>query len=81
MILKEGSDEARPNPYDEVCIHYVGTLPDGTEFDNSRSRNEKFVFKLDDGESTESLLLVYDFIMNMFVTAICQAWLLLQEGL
>ncbi len=34
---------------DTVKIHYVGTLKDGTEFDNSRKRNAPFEFKLGTG--------------------------------
>ena len=29
-----------------VSIHYIGTLDDGTEFDNSRSRNTPLEFQL-----------------------------------
>lgn len=33
-----------------VSIHYVGTLEDGTEFDNSRSRNTPLEFQLGTGQ-------------------------------
>ena len=31
-----------------VGVHYIGTLDDGTEFDNSRSRGNPLVFKIGD---------------------------------
>ena len=34
---------------DKVKVHYVGTLKDGTEFDNSRTRGEGLEFTLGDG--------------------------------
>jgi len=33
---------------DKVKVHYIGKLKDGTEFDNSRKRNEGLEFKIDD---------------------------------
>jgi len=35
---------------DKVKVHYVGTLKDGTEFDNSRTRGESLEFTLGDGK-------------------------------
>ena len=35
---------------DKVKVHYVGTLKDGTEFDNSRTRGEGLEFTLGDGK-------------------------------
>ena len=34
----------------KVKVHYVGTLTDGTEFDNSRNREEGLEFTIDDGQ-------------------------------
>jgi peptidylprolyl isomerase len=34
---------------DKVKVHYVGTLKDGTEFDNSRTRGEGLEFTIGDG--------------------------------
>jgi len=33
----------------KVKVHYVGTLKDGTEFDNSRKREQLLEFTIDDG--------------------------------
>ena len=35
---------------DSVSVHYVGTLQDGTEFDNSKKRGKPFDFKVGDGQ-------------------------------
>tara|TARA_R100000664_G_C2637740_1_gene64245 strand:+ start:34 stop:468 length:435 start_codon:yes stop_codon:yes gene_type:complete len=34
----------------KVKVHYVGTLKDGTEFDNSRKRDQLLEFTIDDGK-------------------------------
>ncbi|MCA9363117.1 FKBP-type peptidyl-prolyl cis-trans isomerase [Candidatus Kaiserbacteria bacterium] len=34
---------------DTVSVHYIGTLQNGTEFDNSRKRGEPFQFKIGAG--------------------------------
>ena len=48
-ILQEGHGDERPLTNDKVSVHYVGTLLDGTKFDSSRDRNEKFTFDLGKG--------------------------------
>jgi len=35
---------------DKVKVHYVGTLKDGSQFDNSRDRGEGLEFAIDDGK-------------------------------
>jgi FKBP-type peptidyl-prolyl cis-trans isomerase len=35
---------------DTVSVHYIGTLQDGTEFDNSKKRGQTFDFKVGGGQ-------------------------------
>jgi len=35
---------------DKVKVHYVGTLKDGSQFDNSREREQALEFAIDDGK-------------------------------
>lgn len=44
-VLKEGAG-ARPKAFDTVVVNYVGTLLNGTEFDNSIKRGQPVEFKL-----------------------------------
>jgi FKBP-type peptidyl-prolyl cis-trans isomerase FkpA len=44
-VLKEGNG-ARPKATDTVVVNYLGTLLDGTEFDNSFKRGEPIEFAL-----------------------------------
>ncbi|KAI8494994.1 PREDICTED: peptidyl-prolyl cis-trans isomerase FKBP4-like [Branchiostoma belcheri] len=49
-ILRQGEGEDRPLAEDKVSVHYVGTLTDGTKFDSSRDRDDKFEFTLGKGQ-------------------------------
>ena len=49
-IIKEGQGDEQALTNDKVYVHYVGTLLDGTKFDSSRDRNEKFSFDLGRGQ-------------------------------
>lgn len=48
-VLREGTGEDRPYAGDTVFVHYVGTLEDGSQFDSSRDRGEKFQFNVGKG--------------------------------
>ena len=49
MVKAEGTGTELPMTGDKVFVHYVGTLLDGTPFDSSRDRGEKFSFELGKG--------------------------------
>lgn len=48
-ILRASTDNEQPMSGDTVFVHYVGTLLDGTKFDSSRDRGEKFSFEVGKG--------------------------------
>jgi len=48
-IVKEGSGE-QAKPGDQVSVHYIGTLTDGTKFDSSLDRGAPFSFVLGAGQ-------------------------------
>jgi len=48
-VLKEGAGEEAKNG-DNVSVHYVGILEDGTKFDSSIDRGEPFSFNLGAGQ-------------------------------
>ena len=45
VIVKEGTGKS-PKATDQVTVHYVGTLTDGTQFDSSIDRGEPATFPL-----------------------------------
>ncbi|XP_066291133.1 peptidyl-prolyl cis-trans isomerase FKBP4-like [Branchiostoma lanceolatum] len=49
-ILRPGEGDELPLAEDRVSVHYVGTLTDGTKFDSSRDRDDKFEFTLGKGQ-------------------------------
>ena len=50
-VIKAGHGAERPWKGDRVSVHYVGTLlEDGSKFDSSRDRGQKFEFNLGKGE-------------------------------
>ena len=55
-VKREGSGEDGPLPGDTVIVHYVGTLEDGSKFDSSRDRGDKFEFKIGKGNKKKKNL-------------------------
>lgn len=51
LVKREGTGADLPMTGDKVFVHYVGTLLDGSPFDSSRDRGEKFSFELGKGAS------------------------------
>ncbi|KAF5740604.1 FKBP-type peptidyl-prolyl cis-trans isomerase family protein [Tripterygium wilfordii] len=54
-LIKQGQGWETPEPGDEVIVHYVGTLLDGTEFDSTRDRDEPVTFKVGHGHVVPGL--------------------------
>ncbi|XP_026167900.1 peptidyl-prolyl cis-trans isomerase FKBP4 [Mastacembelus armatus] len=50
LVKREGTGTELPMTGDKVFVHYVGTLLDGTQFDSSRDKGEKFTFELGKGQ-------------------------------
>lgn len=49
LVKREGTGTKQPAIGDRVFVHYEGRLLDGTLFDHSRSRNDRFSFVLGKG--------------------------------
>ncbi|WRT67000.1 FK506-binding protein 1 [Kwoniella shivajii] len=48
--ISSGDGKTFPKPGDQVTIHYVGTLLDGSKFDSSRDRGSPFVCRIGQGQ-------------------------------
>uniref|UniRef100_A0A8B9GZN2 peptidylprolyl isomerase n=2 Tax=Astyanax mexicanus TaxID=7994 RepID=A0A8B9GZN2_ASTMX len=69
LVKKEGTGTELPMTGDKVFVHYVGTLLDGTQFDSSRDRGEKFSFELGKGQ----VIKAWDIgVATMRIGEICQ---------
>ncbi|XP_052008221.1 peptidyl-prolyl cis-trans isomerase FKBP4-like [Xyrauchen texanus] len=69
LVKKEGAGAEFPMTGDKVFVHYVGTLLDGTPFDSSRDRGEKFSFELGKGQ----VIKAWDIgVATMKIGEICQ---------
>ena len=64
-ILQEGSGDEFPQIGDKVYVHYVGSLTDGSVFDSSRERDEKFSFSLGKGKVT-----LFEISINILVVTL-----------
>lgn len=49
LVKREGTGTELPMIGEKVFVHYVGSLLDGTHFDSSRDREERFSFELGKG--------------------------------
>lgn len=49
-VIREGDGKSFPKPGDKVTVHYIGTFPDGKEFDSSVRRGSPFVFTIGQGQ-------------------------------
>uniref|UniRef100_A0A3P8TA84 peptidylprolyl isomerase n=1 Tax=Amphiprion percula TaxID=161767 RepID=A0A3P8TA84_AMPPE len=69
LVKREGTGTELPMTGDKVFVHYVGTLLDGTYFDSSRDRGEKFSFELGKGQ----VIKAWDIgVATMKVGELCQ---------
>lgn len=51
-VVKKGEGRAAVRG-SKATVHYIGTLPDGTVFDDSRARNEPYAFHVGSGDVIE----------------------------
>ena len=49
-LTKKENQMLKPQAGEMVSVHYVGTLEDGTEFDNSRTRDQPLTFEVGAGQ-------------------------------
>ncbi|XP_053574790.1 peptidyl-prolyl cis-trans isomerase FKBP4 [Bombina bombina] len=69
LIKKEGTGEECPMIGDKVSVHYTGWLLDGTQFDSSRDRKDKFTFDLGKGQVIKAWDIA---VATMKIGEICQ---------
>ncbi|XP_069484223.1 peptidyl-prolyl cis-trans isomerase FKBP4 [Ambystoma mexicanum] len=69
QIKKEGSGEESPMIGDKVSVHYTGWLLDGTQFDSSRNRADKFSFDIGKGQVIKAWDIA---VATMKIGEICQ---------
>ncbi|KAF3854761.1 hypothetical protein F7725_022816 [Dissostichus mawsoni] len=69
LVKREGTGTELPMTGDKVFVHYVGTLLDGSPFDSSRDREDKFSFELGKGQ----VIKAWDIgVATMKVGELCQ---------
>lgn len=69
LVKREGTGTELPMTGDKVFVHYVGTLLDGTHFDSSRDRGDKFSFELGKGQ----VIKAWDIgVATMKIGEVCQ---------
>ncbi|XP_061367152.1 70 kDa peptidyl-prolyl isomerase-like isoform X2 [Gastrolobium bilobum] len=54
-LIKRGLGWETPDFNDQVTVHYVGTLLDGTKFDSTRDTNQPMIFTLGQGQVVAGL--------------------------
>ncbi|XP_034032479.1 peptidyl-prolyl cis-trans isomerase FKBP4 [Thalassophryne amazonica] len=69
LVKREGTGTELPMTGDKVFVHYVGTLLDGTQFDSSRDRGDKFSFELGKGQVIKAWDIA---VATMKVGELCQ---------
>ncbi|KAJ4938426.1 hypothetical protein JOQ06_003046 [Pogonophryne albipinna] len=69
LVKREGTGTELPMTGDKVFVHYVGTLLDGSPFDSSRDKEDKFSFELGKGQ----VIKAWDIgVATMKVGELCQ---------